>query len=112
MTNQFRKCLAVVTVAVIAAIVAPSAQAQRTYDVEYCLPVWKTLHFDDSNKANLHYKTVKGLGCEAKQGAHAGHVDVSYRCASWRRISLATDESAHSWERWLRASGFQTRHQH
>ena len=88
------------------------ASAQQGFVVEYRLPSWKTLHFEDGAKANLHYKTVKDLGCEAKQEAHGGHIDVSYRCANWRRITLPSDASAHNWENWLRASGFETKHEH
>lgn len=88
------------------------AHAQDGHVVEYQLSSWKTLHFDSAEKADLHFHTVRGLGCEATKDAHGGHVDVSYRCEGWRRINLSSDESAHSWEHWLRASGFATKHDH
>jgi len=89
-----------------------SAQDQEGYHVDYRLVRWKTMHFHDAKKAELHFKTVKDLGCAAKKASHGDHIDVMYRCPNWRRITLRSDASAHSWQRWLRGSGFETKHQH
>ncbi len=88
------------------------ASAEEQYVVEYRLTKWKTLHFDETKKAETHLATVKKLGCEVKAGDHGGHIDVSYRCPEWRSLAVETDAGAHKWEKWLRASGFETTHQH
>lgn len=91
---------------------ATAVNAQEKFSVDYRRTTWKTLHFKDAKKAQLHYDTVKYLGCEAKKDAHGDHIDVTYRCTTWRTISLKTHDAAHEWERWLKASGFETKHEH
>ena len=99
-------------IAICSSLAAGQASAQQAYTVDYQLPAWKTLHFDDPGKADLHYRTIRGLGCEATKRAHGDHTDVTYRCVQWRRIDLTSDASAHNWEHWLQASGFKTKHTH
>jgi hypothetical protein len=72
----------------------------------FCLPEWKTLHFDDANKAQQHLDMVKKLGCEVKQGKHAGHIDLSYRCPDWKSMKVKTNVLVEQWLDWLRGSGF------
>ena len=88
------------------------ASAADKYVVQFRLTKWKTMHFEETAKAETHLATVKKLGCEVKAGDHGGHIDVSYRCAEWRSLAVGTDAGAHKWEKWLRASGFETAHQH
>ncbi len=76
------------------------------------LPEWKTMHFDDAQKAAQHAETVKKLGCEMKQGSHAGHIDLSYRCANWKTLEVADHKLADQWSSWLAASGFDVSHSH
>ncbi len=73
---------------------------------------WKTMHFDDSNKAMQHGEAVKKLGCEVKQGSHAGHIDLSYRCRDWKTLKVADHKQADQWAQWLSASGFDVSHSH
>jgi len=80
--------------------------------VAYRLGRWKTLHFNDAQKARRHYDALQRLGCEAKTHDHAGHIDVTYRQPTWTPLSLASDEVAHQWERWLIGAGFETLHGH
>ena len=98
--------------AFITATLTSTASAADREVVAYRLTNWKTVHFDDAKRADAHTKTVKRLGCEVKTGDHGGHIDVSYRCSEWREISLESHDKAHSWEKWLKASGFETRHDH
>jgi hypothetical protein len=110
--NPCKFSLIALAVLLCAAAAERQVNAQQAYEVEYRLVNWKTLHFHEAGKANLHFKTMKDLGCEAKQHPHNGHIDVTYRCPAWRRITLPTDAEAHNWERWLKSSGFETKHQH
>lgn len=102
-----------VVVAVTAVTVGTGvAEAAEQFTVTYRCEKWKTLHFEESEKAKLHHDTVKKLGCEAKQDDHGGHIDVSYRCQKWREIALKDHDAAHRWEKWLKAAGFETKHAH
>jgi hypothetical protein len=78
----------------------------------YRLPQWKELHFDDAQKAQQHMQAVQKLGCDARQGAHAGHIDVTYRCPEWKSIDVVNHELAHQWEGWLKGAGFDVSHGH
>lgn len=102
---------------VIAAVTAITmgmgvAEAAEKFTVTYRCAKWKTVHFEESEKAKVHYDTVKKLGCEVKQDDHGGHIDVSYRCEKWREIALKDHEATHRWEKWLKSAGFETKHTH
>jgi hypothetical protein len=110
--NKSQKLLTALTMAIALAGFTLRAPAAEREVVAYRLPGWKTIHFDDVRRADIHVQTVKRLGCEVKVDDHGGHVDVSYRCLEWQEISLDSHSQAHKWEDWLKASGFETRHQH
>jgi len=80
--------------------------------INFRLPQWKSAHFDDATSAQANFKTFKQIGCEVEQGQHGDHFDIRYRCPTWRSISLNSHDEAHRWERWLKASGFETSHKH
>ncbi|MGN6135322.1 MAG: hypothetical protein ACTHK7_11800 [Aureliella sp.] len=80
--------------------------------VAYQLAAWKSLHFDDAQKAAQHAATVKKLGCEVRQSAHSGHTDVSYRCPEWKTLAVANHQLAAQWIGWLKGSGFDVSHAH
>ncbi len=88
------------------------APSSRLQSVSFRLPAWKSAHFDELYQANSQSDTFRMLGCEVKQGSHAGHYDVSYRCLQWRTIGLPSDDDAHRWDKWLKTNGFETRHEH
>ena len=73
---------------------------------------WQSQHFDDEGRAAEFAAICKGLGCETRQDAHAGHIDVSYRCVSRRNLVCIDDEDAHTMQAWLEKKGFQTEHAH
>lgn len=73
---------------------------------------WKSLHFDDAQKAAKHLDTVKKLGCEVKQSVHDGHTDVSYRCPAWKTLTVPDHKLAEQWTGWLTSSGFDVSHAH
>jgi hypothetical protein len=88
------------------------ALAADQYVVQFRLSKWKTMHFDETPKAEAQLATLKKLGCEVKAGEHSGHIDVTYRCPEWKSLTVETDEGAHKWEKWLRTCGFETSHAH
>ncbi len=80
--------------------------------VAYRLPRWKSGHFDSQAKADAQADTLRMLGCEVKQDSHSGHFDVAFRVSQWRAIGIEGHEGAHQWEKWLKANGFETSHEH
>src|SRR5690606_34141223 len=92
------------------ALLAQSASAEEA--IAYRLSDWHEMHFEDPVKAEQHLAAVRKLGCEVRQDAHDGHVDVVYRSARWQALEVASDELAHQWEDWLKGSGFETLHGH
>jgi hypothetical protein len=70
------------------------------------------MHFEDVAIAKQHADMVKKLGCEVKQGQHDGHIDLSYRCVSWKSMVVETHELADQWIGWLKGSGFDVSHAH
>jgi hypothetical protein len=91
---------------------AHSARSEQAWLVDFRLRQWKSMHFDSEKQADVHYRTVKQLGCEVRKFAHNGHTDVKYRCPRWKQMKLETDKEAHQWVRWLKKVGFETRHEH
>ncbi len=81
-------------------------------EIAFNLPQWKTMHFDDAAKAQQHAEMVKKLGCEVKQGQHAGHIDLTYRCIEWKSMIVETHALAEQWSQWLAGSGFDVSHAH
>lgn len=94
-----------------AGLVAP-ALASGAEIVRFRLGEWKAQHFQDQGQAKSFADTVVHLGCEAKTGAHGDHVDVTYRCPEWKSLQAPSHDSAHKWESWLKAAGFETVHEH
>lgn len=75
-------------------------------------PEWQSQHFDNERRAAEFTAICKGLGCETRQDAHAGHIDVSYRCVAPRNLVCIDDEDAHTMQAWLEKKGFRTEHAH
>lgn len=101
-------CAAILTQAHNSQAQAPAVEST----IAYRLTEPKTVHFDDDQKLAAHLGQVQKLGCEVTQGEHAGHGDVTYRCAKWKGLTVASDELAHQWEEWLKGAGFETLHGH
>lgn len=93
-------------------VFAQPAQSGHLETVAYQLPEWKSGHFDQASQAEMQTDTLRMLGCEVKEGSHAGHHDVSYRCSQTRVIGVESHDEAEKWETWLQANGFETQHVH
>ncbi|MEZ6124887.1 MAG: hypothetical protein R3C49_17200 [Planctomycetaceae bacterium] len=91
---------------------AQSTFADPAPSVAYRLKDAKTLHFQDTAKAQLHLETVKKLGCEGQLDSHGDHTDVVYRLATWKVLTLNSETTAHQWEDWMKRAGFETLHAH
>jgi hypothetical protein len=94
------------------ALVLLTQSASADEAIAYRLSNWHEMHFEDPVKAQQHLAAVEKLGCEVRQNAHDGHIDVGYRAARWQALEVASDELAHQWEDWLKGSGFETLHGH
>ncbi len=101
--------LAVVAFTFVLIAIARPSVADQKQTVYFRLTQWKAQHIHDLQKAEERYKTLKGLGCEVKKYAHNGHMDVKYRQLKWAGLSLAGEDEARQWQRWLRAMGFEVR---
>ena len=102
----------VAAVATVMAVLFGTAVAAETEVVTFRLTKWKSMHFDDADKGNRHYEALTSIGCEAEKATHGDHFDVRYRCVKWKTMTLKSHDLAHQWERWLKASGFETKHSH
>ncbi|NNJ28169.1 hypothetical protein LzC2_42810 [Planctomycetes bacterium LzC2] len=91
---------------------APTVLRAEKEVVSYRAAKWQSAHFADSEKVDRHVATLKKLGCEVKTDPHGGHTDVSHRCPTWMELAFNDHETAHAWETWLKANGFETSHSH
>lgn len=82
--------------------------------VEFRLVKWKKLHFEAAQAGDQKQitATLKRLGCQVKEDRHRGHTDVSFRSPVWSTIRLPDHATADQWMRWLKATGFETKHSH
>jgi hypothetical protein len=99
-------------IALSLALATVPALASADEIVRYQLSNWKAKHIHDAKKAVVITKTLKKLGCEIKQEAHNGHIDVKYRCPKWRQLELDSHSEASKWEKWLKEYHFKTEHKH
>lgn len=100
-------------VAIVSTLAGASvAVSEERTEIAYRLTTVKTMHLDDENVARQYEKTFRDLGCEAKLNGHDGHFDLAYRCSQWRKAAFADHASAHKWQDWLAALGFEVQHQH
>lgn len=91
---------------------AAQAEEGKAASVAYRAAKERTTHFDDSATARQFVEAVRKLGCEASIDDHGNHLDVSFRLAEWKSITLKTEKLAHQWEDWLKKNGFETIHAH
>lgn len=69
---------------------------------------WKTLHLEDATKAETATATLKRIGCEVMQSQHDDHVDLKFRCITWKTLSFDTDQQVNQWVTWLVGNGLDT----
>ena len=62
---------------------------------------WRTVHGDGTKATTDLVTTLQKIGCEVKQDNHGGHTDISFRCPSWKTISVQNDDQSNQWHQWL-----------
>lgn len=92
-------------------VVDPPATTQKP-TVRFRLIVKKTVHLHDADNADQVIGTLKMIGCQVSTNNHGNHIDATFSCPAWKTIELSSDAKAHTWQKWLDDSGFETQHTH
>ena len=92
-------------------VVNPAPNSKRP-TVEFQMVQPRTVHLHDQNAAQKILNTLTLVGCQISTNDHGDHTDATFSCAQWTTIELATEDSAHAWQKWLKESGFETKHAH
>ena len=82
--------------------------------VDFRLVEWKKFHFESAQTRDQKQitATLKRLGCQIKEDRHGNHTDVAFRAPVWSTIRVADHATADQWMRWLKQTGFETKHSH
>ena len=80
--------------------------------VQYRLADWKAQHIHGSDELSQLLALYRALGCEVQTSSHNGHTDVKSRCSEWMEIEVISHDAAHSWQKFLKDMGFETKHEH
>ena len=76
--------------------------------VGFRLANWRTVHGDGTKATTDMVATLQKIGCEVKQENHGGHMDISFRCPSWKTVSVQNDDQSNQWHQWLVNNEFET----
>lgn len=80
--------------------------------VKFRMATEKTMHLQDEATAKSYGNSLNKLGSDYWIERHAGHVDLTVHCPTWRKAEFTDHSTATKWQEWLSALGFETRHQH
>jgi hypothetical protein len=69
---------------------------------------WYAGHYHDAAQAKRIHDLLKSIGCETEMLDHAGHIDVQYRCAAWKKVTVKTDKDLAEWQKWLPGMNLQS----
>ena len=69
---------------------------------------WYAGHYHDAAQARRIHDLLKSAGCETEMLDHAGHIDVQYRCAQWKKVTVKTDKDLVEWQKWLPGMNLQS----
>ena len=69
---------------------------------------WQHKHIHDVAKAEKLVNSLEKIGCEVNQFDHNGHLDVKYRCATWKSITVENEKFQKEWAAWLASQGLET----
>lgn len=92
-------------------IVNPPANTKRP-TVSFLMAQPRTVHLHDQVAATKILNTLTLVGCSISTNDHNSHIDATFSCPQWKTIELVSEDSAHAWQKWLKESGFETRHAH
>lgn len=76
--------------------------------VGFRLANWRTIHGDGTKATQDTVATLQKIGCEVRQSNHGGHVDISFRCPSWKTVSVQSNDQSQQWHQWLVNNEFET----
>lgn len=76
--------------------------------VGFRLANWRTIHGDGTKATQDTVETLQKIGCEVRQSNHGGHVDISFRCPSWKTVSVQSNDQSQQWHQWLVNNEFET----
>jgi len=85
-----------------------NAQPQVVKKVGFRMASWRTIHGDGTKATTDLVTTLQKIGCEVKQDNHGGHTDISFRCPSWKTVSVQNDDQSNQWHQWLVGNEFET----
>jgi len=69
---------------------------------------WQHKHIHDTGAAEKLVASLEKIGCEVNQFDHDGHLDVKYRCATWKSITVENEAFQKEWAEWLATQGLET----
>ncbi len=89
-------------------ITATATQAAVVKKVGFRMANWHTVHGDGTKATTDMISTLQEIGCEVKQDNHGGHMDISFRCPSWKTVNVQDDDQSNQWHQWLVDNEFET----
>lgn len=88
----------------------PAATKKPT--VRYRMIAKKKVHLHEPDQAKQIVNTLKMIGCQVTTNQHGDHLDATFVCPAWKTMELESCKNAHSWQDWLKETGFETEHTH
>jgi len=88
--------------------VGATVPAQNTKTIGFRSVAWQHKHIHDMAAAAKLIESLEKIGCEVIQEDHNGHLDVRFRCANWKSITVENDDFAKQWTAWLAGNGLET----
>ena len=85
-----------------------TAQPKVVKKVGFRMASWRTIHGDGTKATTDLVTTLQKIGCEVKQDNHGNHTDISFRCPSWKTVSVQNDDQSNQWHQWLVNNEFET----
>ena len=85
-----------------------AAQPKVVKKVGFRMANWRTIHGDGTKATTDLVTTLQKIGCEVKQDNHGNHTDISFRCPSWKTVSVQNDDQSNQWHQWLVNNEFET----
>ena len=92
-------------------VVNPAPNTKRP-TVAFQMAQPRTVHLHDQAAAQKILNTLTLVGCDISTNDHGDHTDATFSCPQWTKIELVSEDSAHAWQKWLKDSGFETKHTH
>ncbi len=87
---------------------APAIQSAVVKKVGFRMTNWQTIHHDGTPATQERIATLQRIGCEVREDNHGGHVDIGFRCVSWKSIPAQNDDQQRQWHAWLVNNEFET----